>query len=99
MRPGWKLADTPEPVESSAGFYRFRVQARAKATTEFVVREVNQSPTTIEISNIDQNVVAVWVKEKTIDSEMEKSLREVLRLKEQVAELEKKGESLDSEQE
>ncbi len=99
VRAGWKLAETQEPAESSTAYYRFRVDARPKATTEFVVREVSQSPATYAISNVDSDTVAVWIKENTIDAEMEKSLREILRLRAIVADLRNKDSQLEAEDE
>jgi len=96
-RSGWTLVDTPAPAESSAGFHRFRVEARPKATTEFTVQESNAQQTTYEISNVDSDQITLWVREKVLDPEMEKALQEVVRKKTQIEELQAKGEAGEAE--
>jgi len=96
-RSGWTLVDTPAPAESSAGFHRFRVEARPKATTELTVQESNAQQTIYEISNVDADQITLWVREKVLDPEMEKALQEVVRKKTQIEESQAKGEAGEAE--
>jgi hypothetical protein len=84
-RAGWKLVDTPDPSETSAGSYRFRVEARPKTTTQLIVKESSPVETTYEVAEVDSDQIAVWVKEKSIGPEVEKVLREAIRLAAEVA--------------
>jgi hypothetical protein len=97
-RSGWKLIDTPDPAESSAGLYRFRVETRPKTTTELTIQEANPIQTTYEISDVESDEIDVWIKEKTINPEMEKALREVLRLKGEAELIQSKSQALAGEE-
>ena len=69
-----KLIETAQPAEASANYYRFKVKATSKTTTEFVVREESPQETTYAITNITPEQIALWVRERSIDPEIEKAL-------------------------
>src|SRR5207247_3356186 len=56
-----KLIETAQPAEASANYYRFKVKATSKTTTEFVVREESPQETTYAITNITPEQIAVWM--------------------------------------
>jgi chromosome segregation ATPase len=97
LRPGWKLVDTPDPAETSAGLYRFRVEAKPKTTTQLVVQESNPVETTYRISDVDEDDMTQWVTEKSLDAATEKALREVIRRQTAIAEQTNKIEALATE--
>ena len=74
VRPNWKLV-AMTPAESSADFYRFKVESKPKSTTEFVVQEESPLESSIAVSSIGADQIAIWVRERSIDPEIEKSLQ------------------------
>ena len=98
LRPGWKLIETAQPAESSANHYRFKVEAKAKTTTEFVVREESPQEITYGIINITPEQIALWVRERSIDPEIEKALGGIVAKKNEINELAQKMATLEKEQ-
>jgi len=98
VRSGWSLVDTPPAAESSASYYRFKIDARPKTTTEFAVREQKPQETTYMITNLTSDQIAVWLKEKSLDPEMEKALSAVVARKAEIGELARKIAALEKEQ-
>jgi hypothetical protein len=97
VRPGWKLvAATPE--ETSANYYRFKVEAKPKSTTEFVVQEESPLESSFYVSSITPDQIAVWVRERSIDAEVQKALQAVADKKAEIDELSQKIAALDKEQ-
>ncbi len=97
LRPGWKLVDTPDPAETTAGFYRFRVEVKPKTTTQLVVQESNPVETTYKISDIDEDDISTWFTEKSLDPATEKAIREVIRRQSAIAEQNNKLQALANE--
>jgi hypothetical protein len=93
-RPEWKLAaSAPKPDEQAPGLYRFRVEAPAKATTTLSILESRAVEMRYEISGLDAEKVALFVKQQAITPEIEQSLRKVLDQKAVVAKLEEEMEA------
>jgi hypothetical protein len=97
VRPGWKLT-TSTPAESSANYYRFKVEAKPKSTTEFVVQEESPLESSFSISSITPEQIAIWIRERSIDPEIEKSLQAIAEKKAEINDLAQKITALDKEQ-
>ncbi len=97
VRPNWKLV-AMTPAESSADFYRFKVESKPKSTTEFVVQEESPQQSSIGVSSIGADQIAIWVRERSIDPEIEKSLQAIIDKKTEINDLTAKIDSLDKEQ-
>ncbi len=95
QRNGWTLVDTPQPVESSANYYRFQVEMAGKTTVKFKVREENPQQTTYRLVNVTPEQIALWVRERSINSPIEEVLRRIVDRKNRVNELKQKIESLE----
>lgn len=87
LRQGWKLVKGIEPAESTVSFYRFRLNADAKKTSTLTVKEYHPISRRYEISNINDNMVAFFVSQKSINAEIEKALRGILAQKSAIAAL------------
>ncbi|MGH9805612.1 MAG: hypothetical protein ACRD4D_10630, partial [Candidatus Acidiferrales bacterium] len=98
VRPGWTLVETAAAAESTANYHRFRVEAKPKTTTEFTVREENPQETTYDLTNILADQIALWVRAKTIDAEIEKALQGVVAKKNEIDDIVKKLALLEEEQ-
>jgi len=90
VRAGWTLVETPAAAESSANYHRFKVEAKPKTTSEFAVREENPQQTTYMLSNVTPEQITLWVKQKTIDAEIEKALGRIVAKKNEIDDLNKK---------
>ena len=76
IRAGWKLASAP-PEETSANFYRFRIEIKPKSTVEFTVREEKPEEDVHAVSSVTTDRLALWVKARSIDAETEAVLRDI----------------------
>jgi septal ring factor EnvC (AmiA/AmiB activator) len=74
----WELVETPAPAETTAGEYRFRVEASPGVTTELVVQEESARLTTYTLSNVSSDQIALWLQERSIDPEVETALRQIV---------------------
>jgi len=84
----WKLAAGITPEESSASFYRFRVDVDAGKTSQFVVEEARPLEAAYEIKDLNDDQITLFARQKTITPEMEKVFREVLAKKANISSLE-----------
>jgi len=77
-RPEYKLAAGLEPAETTGGMYRFRVSVAAKKTETFTVKESRPVETRYTISNITPDQITLFVRQKTINPEIEQALRRIV---------------------
>jgi len=94
----WKLVETPAPAETTAGEHRFRVEAAPGVTTELVVQEESARETTYALSNVSPQQIELWLQERTIDSEIERVLRQVVAKRDEVEAARRDVAARDSEQ-
>jgi len=93
-RPQWKLAKgAKEPDERAAATYRFRIDAPAKATTSLPVEEIRTLDTAYQLSNLDGDQIALFLKQGTITPEMAQALQKITAQKAVVAKLEEEMEN------
>ncbi len=88
VRLGYELRGDARPVETTAAWNRFRLEVGAKQTSALVVEEARTEQTTYALSNLDANQVALFVKQRSVNPELEAALRRVLAQKDAVAGLE-----------
>ena len=88
-RTEWKLAKgAVEPEEKAPGEYRFRMEVPPKATASLPIEEVRTLSTAFELSNLNDDQIAVFVKQGTITPEMAQALERISAQKAVVAKLE-----------
>ena len=83
----WKLVNTPNPVETTENYRRFKETVAANSTTEFVVTEELPDRDSYQITNVTSDNLIIWVRGKYLSAEMKKSLDEVLEIKAKIAAL------------
>jgi hypothetical protein len=88
VRADWKLVAGIAPEESSASFYRFRVDVDSGKTSQFVVEEVRPLEAAYEIKDLNDDQITQFAGQKTITPEMEKIFRDVLAKKAKISSLE-----------
>jgi hypothetical protein len=84
-RQNWELRDTPEPAETTEGYWRFKLELAAGASVEFPVTERTRGVQQYHFSNIQEEHVMLFLKKHYIDQRLAEALREILALKERVA--------------
>jgi hypothetical protein len=98
VRAGWTLVDTPPAAESTASYHRFQVEAKPKTTTEFTVREENPRQTTYAIRNVTPEQITLWVRQKTIDVDIERALQRIVAKKNEIDDFNKKIATLEKDE-
>jgi hypothetical protein len=85
---GWELTpSTPKPEESSESYHRFRVPVVAGKTAELTVESVHPEETRYELTNLDDDQVALLVQQKRMTPAMQQAFDRILKQKEKVDEL------------
>ena len=97
IRANWKLI-SGAPEETSANFYRFRVEVPAKTSSEFTVQEELPWEEYFAVSSIYSSVIDLWAGAGSIDRDTEKLLRTVTGKRGEVSGFDEKIKALDDEQ-
>jgi hypothetical protein len=88
LRAGWILAtDGPKPEESTSAAYRFRVSVEPKTTQTLDVREAKPVSTSYALTNINSDLVALFVRQRSITPEIQAALEKIIDQKNKVASL------------
>jgi hypothetical protein len=86
LRPQWKLASGgPAPAETSADAYRFRVTVDSKKTETLVINEARPIETEYALSRLTDEQLTVFVRERSVNPQIEQALRPILAKKAEVA--------------
>ena len=83
---GWKLVDTPSPVETTESFQRFRFDAAPKAETRFVVTEQGDQWESVQLAQANRDQLALWVSSRYLDPATHQALETIVGLNEAIAE-------------
>jgi hypothetical protein len=93
-RYSWILAmASKQPEEQAPGVYRFRMEVPAKATATLPVEEAHVQETTYQLSDLNDEQIALFVRQKTISPEMQQALAKITAQKGVVAKLEEEMEN------
>ena len=85
---GWQLApSTPKPEESTTSFLRFRVPVEAGKTAELTVESVHPQEIRYELTNLDDDEVALLVEQKRMTPAMQQAFERILKQKEKIGAL------------
>jgi hypothetical protein len=87
IRTGWKLRDGLKVEEETATAYRFRVEVKPKTTQDFAVEETSPTTTDLKLTNLNDNMIALYVNKHEFTPELEKSLRGILAQENAIAKL------------
>jgi hypothetical protein len=82
---GWKLSPvTPQPEESTESYHRFRVPVAAGKTAELTVEAVHPDESRYELTNLDDDEVALLIEQKRVTPSMQQAFDRVLKQKEKI---------------
>jgi hypothetical protein len=85
-RPEWKLSEeAPKPEEKAAGIYRFRLNVAPKETARLVVNESKPLYSEYALRDVTEDQVALFLRQKWINPDIEKAMRQVVQQKSTVA--------------
>lgn len=106
IRGGFRLQPGLEPAETTAAYYRFRLPVKPKETASLVVEEARPVESAIQISEITEDHIELYMRQKSIPEEAVAAFRRILALQsaaselaEQVEELEERREEIFKDQE
>jgi hypothetical protein len=85
----WQLFDTPEPLETTENFWRFRFGLPAKKVSKFVVRQRYPSQYVHSLFDLNDNRLGFWLEQRYFDKKTEQVLRAVVEERRKSAEHEK----------
>lgn len=74
-----------KPEETAPSAFRFRVQVAATSTATLTVEEMRPAETTYQVANLNDDQVALFVRQRALSPEAEKALRAVLAKKAEIA--------------
>jgi Carboxypeptidase regulatory-like domain len=88
LRAGWKLSDdSTKADETTSNEYRFRESLEPKASAKLTVRESKPMETRYQLTNLTDDQIAVLVRQKSVNPEIEAALRKIVAQKDRVAAL------------
>ena len=93
----WHLHDTPEPVETTENYWRFRFPLPGKKVTRFVVKQQQPTAQVVNLGGWGTQNLGLWLDQKHIDSRTEAVLRRVVEAQSRVAGLEQRLARLEEE--
>ncbi len=93
-RMDWRLAKgSKEPEEKAPGEYRFRLEVPSKATASLPIEEVRTLSSNYALSDLNEDQIAVFIKQGTITPGMAEALKKITAQKAVVAKLEEEMEN------
>jgi hypothetical protein len=85
LRAGWKIGeDAPKPEETTSALYRFRKNVEPKATTKLSIWESKPIETRYELTNLTNDQIEIFLKQRSINPEIEQALRKIIQEKDAV---------------
>jgi predicted RNase H-like nuclease (RuvC/YqgF family) len=88
-RYSWTLVKgSKQPEEKAPSVYRFRLEVPAKATSTLPVEEAHAQETTYQLAELNDDQIALFVRQQTITPEMQQALAKITTQKAVVTKLE-----------
>jgi hypothetical protein len=94
-RSGFELRSDVRPIETTAGWIRFRLPVAAKETASLMVEEARPIQTTYALGEITDDQVGALVRQRSINKDLEGALRRIIVQKKVVQDLEKEKSDAD----
>jgi len=80
--------DTPDPVEITDNFWRFKIELEPKKTTRFTACEVSEQAESIEITGIVKKAIHQMASEKLISEKIKQELEKIADKAEEIEDIE-----------
>jgi hypothetical protein len=88
-RSGWELVNTPQPVERTEHFYRFRFDISRRKTKQFTVTECLERSNIYIIKDTTRATLKLWLTKKYIDKKTLRALEGIINLTEQITQIQR----------
>ena len=98
VQAGWEMVNTSPPAETTSSYHRFRVPAKPKTTNDLTVSEQRPQQTTYSIRNISPDQISVWLRQRSIDPEIEEALAGLVAKQNEINAISKRASILQKEQ-
>ena len=85
VREGWKLAAGLKPNETTADFYRFKVNVKPRESSMLEVEEVHPETGRIDLTNLTSNQVELLAQQVRVTPAMEAAFQKILERKNALA--------------
>jgi hypothetical protein len=99
IRTGWSLIEPARWAEKTASYYRFQVPIQPRQTESLVVAEEYPQESVFQLSNLTSDRVAIWLRDRSINSKIERALRPIIDKRNQLNNLQKRLRELERERE
>lgn len=99
IRGGFRLQPGLEPAETTAAYYRFRLPVKSKETASLVVEEARPVESAIQISEITEDHIELYMRQKSIPEEAVAAFRRILALQSAASDLAERVEELEERRE
>lgn len=86
LKPDAKLLSEPKPTETTANYHRFELKVAANANEKFVVREERTIENVEQISNLNDDQLVIYLRNKSLSDAARKQLDQVLAKKRELLE-------------
>lgn len=97
LAPQWKLIEPKEPTEKTRDMYRFAVAAEPGKPAELKIEEQQDIRQDIAISDLGDEAVRLFLSAKVVSEPVKEALREVMRRKTELAELQRRNQEKNQE--
>ncbi len=81
----WKIVSATKPDETAPNIHRFRVAVPPKSTASLLVEAVRPIETTMRLSTVTDDQIAVLVRQRSLSAEAERALRPILDIRQTLA--------------
>lgn len=81
----WKIVSPTKPAETAPGIHRFRVAVPPKSTASLLVEAMRPVETTVRLSTVTDDQIALLVRQRSLSAEVERALRPILDIKQTLA--------------
>jgi chromosome segregation ATPase len=84
VRDGWKFVGDLKPEETSESRHRFLVKVEPNASAKLEIPEYHPMTSTVLLSNLTSDDILLYSRQRVLNSDLEKSFREILGQKNQI---------------
>jgi len=97
LDPQWKLIEPKKPTEKTRDMYRFAVAAEPGKPAELKIEEQQDIRQDVAITNLSDEAVRLYLSAKVVSESVKEALREVVRRKTELAELQRRNQQMNQE--
>jgi hypothetical protein len=97
IETNWELVEPKKPTEKTRDMYRFAVAAEPGKPAELKIEELQNIRQDLAITNLDSEAIRLYLSAKVVSDSIKEVLREVVRRKTELGELQRRHQLLNQE--